>query len=550
MAKRYKVHPAIGFARVGTSPEFFLGPERVGTHAQPADGRFRDAQKRLRRQAARFWVFEYDDAAPDAAPRAVSVGAQGVSRIEWSVHLSNRKAVWFKFAGITGEGPAGYPPNHPLRNDSITDPAERRRRLVIEPRPRSIVADGTVRQAEVSRGTSADPAGETWPPTLTGGARIDSLGSLAVDAEGRLTVAGGFGTSGTTGALPPDGRLAYDNNDGWFDDVSDGPVTARVVFDDGSAAEASTAWAIAGPPDYAPSLQNIVTVYDLLYDLALRHFRLDPAIFDAGAGGFQSSFRPSFTKDVYPMIRRALDYQWVIEEAEAHANSSRFDIDRLAAPPAPGETPASNPRDRIVRRLRDPDDVFPGQQSRNMPKLHNDGIDGAPPETLRFTVTRFQFFVMKQWAAGAFAADWNGAPEPPEVEVSAAGLDRAAGEAACGGSFFPGMEAGWILRDPRVYLDPFEYRFRHVPGGGTTGLASGDASKRMAIPWQADFLKCAQNWWPAQRPNQVRLAGGGVDEWDRGIGNHVQLVGDWSKLGVVAADPNDPAYVQSERELP
>jgi hypothetical protein len=52
-----------------------------------------------------------------------------------------------------------------------------------------------------------------------------------------LTVAGGFGTSVKPGSVPS-GSLRFDNNDGWFDDVADGPVSARLVFEDGTTQEA------------------------------------------------------------------------------------------------------------------------------------------------------------------------------------------------------------------------------------------------------------------------------------------------------------------------
>jgi len=55
-----KIHPAIGIARVGNSPsEFFIGPEIPGVHVRPPGG-YRDAQGRIKRQAARFRLFGYD----------------------------------------------------------------------------------------------------------------------------------------------------------------------------------------------------------------------------------------------------------------------------------------------------------------------------------------------------------------------------------------------------------------------------------------------------------------------------------------------------------
>ena len=33
----------------------------------------------------------------------------------------------------------------------------------------------------------------------------------------------------------------------------------------------------------------------------------------------------------------------------------------------------------------------------------------------------------------------------------------------------------------------------------------------MAIPWQTDFLLCADHWWPSQRPDDV-VTEGVIDE--------------------------------------
>ena len=146
-----------------------------------------------------------------------------------------------------------------------------------------------------------------------------------------------------------------------------------------------------------------------------------------------------------------------------------------------------------------------------MPRLHNDGTGGTEPETLRLTVTRTQYEMVRRWAAGRFLADWVGVPDPP-AEVTADGLDRAALEGGCGGGFFPGMEAGWILRNPAIYDEPFRFRQLAVEDNAT-GVTPGDVTKRSAIPWQADFLKCGNNWWPAQRPNQVRPSATATATW-------------------------------------
>jgi L-Lysine epsilon oxidase N-terminal len=53
------------------------------------------------------------------------------------------------------------------------------------------------------------------------------LGEIFTDGEGRLLVRGGRGVSSSY-----DGSRAitFANNEGWFDDVADGPVTATVTL--------------------------------------------------------------------------------------------------------------------------------------------------------------------------------------------------------------------------------------------------------------------------------------------------------------------------------
>ena len=86
MATVYKIHPSIGIARVGNSPdEFFIGPERIGEHPAPAGG-FKDAQCRVKRQAARFRIYAHHDNG------TVEEITDAEADITWTVHLVNKKA--------------------------------------------------------------------------------------------------------------------------------------------------------------------------------------------------------------------------------------------------------------------------------------------------------------------------------------------------------------------------------------------------------------------------------------------------------------------------
>src|SRR4051812_33929392 len=93
---KYKIYPPIGIARLGNSDEFFVGPEWPGALGAVIDANgnesdvksFKDAQFRVKRQVARFRIFEYED---DQSSGQLAQFPPGTA-ITWSVHLVNKKA--------------------------------------------------------------------------------------------------------------------------------------------------------------------------------------------------------------------------------------------------------------------------------------------------------------------------------------------------------------------------------------------------------------------------------------------------------------------------
>src|SRR5580693_8410650 len=89
---RLAVHPGIGVARLGNAPDdWFFGPETPG-EAPNAPGGFRDAEGRLKRQAARFHIY----ATLKDGSVVELTNADGVE-IEWRVQIANLKAGWYRF---------------------------------------------------------------------------------------------------------------------------------------------------------------------------------------------------------------------------------------------------------------------------------------------------------------------------------------------------------------------------------------------------------------------------------------------------------------------
>ena len=479
--KTVKIHPALGIARIGNSPtQFFIGPELPGDRTVP-NGGYKDGQHRIKRQAARFRLFGYD-----ASGRLVKELTARDGRITWTVHLANKKAAWKNFDGLNS--------NAPLRNAGIPD----RSGLSIDPGPRSITG--------IDKTAAFDTGAFLGIPV--------PLGEIRSDSHGRLIVLGGFGHSASPSNAP---ITTFANNDGWHDDVSDGPVTASIVLKGTSRrVKAAGAWVICAPPKFAPPLDNAITLYDVLLQVAVDRL------------GLALPPQPSYTSDIYPILQRAIDMKWVskmVSSAHAHHTCS------ILIPP-PG---SAADRIAVFARLLSPVDGSGG----DMPMIWSDNYPAAGNATL----TRVQYMMMQRWRDGNFINDWIGVPKP-STDITPEGLDRAALEPCVGGAFHPGIEASWLLRDAYVFDEPF--RLSH------SGLDAGDVTKQMAVPWQADFYDCSQEgalaWWPAQRPDDVFVSGGESQvSWTRElVGSQMGMVKKWHRLGFVVRKGS--RYVETERK--
>ena len=114
------------------------------------------------------------------------------------------------------------------------------------------------------------------------------LGELRTDEQGRLLFLGGHGISGTPFANNPPTTFA--NNNGWHDDVSDGPVDAEVIYE-GRSLAVEGAWVVCAPPNYAPDIISVQTLYDVIVD-ALNNLYIPVKA------------QPSFMEDIYPLLQQ------------------------------------------------------------------------------------------------------------------------------------------------------------------------------------------------------------------------------------------------------
>jgi len=558
MPRHFRVHPAIGTARVGNSPDHYLGAETSGLAANSADGvtfkSFRDTQGRILRQGVRFRVFEYTEGTDGALsnPRELTIGAD-VLDIEWRVHLANRKASFFSFYGQFGADdlylarsrlPADQqiklldddPPRTNRRNPRVVSEAERAARLEIDPGEQLISA---ARPAPVELSNTK--------PQIP----IKSLGTLLVEPAGRLIVIGGYGESNST-ETPARTIDEYANNDTWFDDAGDGSVKARIVLAGGVSIDADPAWVLVGPPDFAPATGNVVSLFDTLWDSAVREvecpvstpatplwnlLREQRRAWQANQGTSLTGFKPSFLRDIYPLLKRALGARDVhLSGTTGNPHYHQRLLGKWATLSALSGVEAAEGaelRAAIITYLRNPDgrdvqwDKMPRGLGDDYTILSNNPAAPSPRSFL--SLTRIQFAMLQEWANDRFLDDWPGV-EPVPASLANAGpddLDRAAVENCVGGPFYPGIEVSWLIRTKELFSEPFRLkvdRQQDEPGAqGTAPLVVGALtfrpgffSQQMALPWQADFYDCHKErwedpdgnefyfmWWSAQRPDDV-----------------------------------------------
>lgn len=542
-----KIHPGIGIARVGNSrDDYFIGPE-IPQNPQAItapNGAFKDSDGRIKRQAARFRIYAYDKDGKNLGELPLKAAASGgeAAQVEWKVHLKNKKSAWFDFHSPYDK-PTTYRNQKEFPVEAGQEP-DSRLALVIDPGPRGIDGEGNpVQQGDGATSTSFD-TGRFQETTVP-------LGGLKVDEHGRLLVLGGSGHSGSVTSEPigaDSSRTDYwVNNDNWYDDTSDGPVTAKVSLPNGDSINIDqpqdAAWVIVCPPKYAPGIYSIVTLHDVMRQAAIDNgwIKEDPSIL--------------FFRDIYPVLFRVTETAWVNHEAQrGHGFDKRGHFR-----PDPNVD-----RNAIFRRLRKPlptdrqptDDELTAAKAqattRYMPPLSGDGgprAEGEPRTWLSLLPWQYQ---KVQFWKGDVGEEPTFPPldaMTPDEQVEA--LQRGALEPCAGGPFHPGIEVPWIVKKKDLYAAPFRIN--------SSSRGPGDITKPMGVPWQATYYDCKDTWWPAVRPDDVipqdvfeeankarRPEGVEVAEalegrvkWDRGLGVTTLFRRPWQNPAVAADDPRD-----------
>ncbi len=645
MAKRFEIHPKIGVARLGNSPaDFYLEPDTVGGLPLACDAQgnaqggqvsvFKDVMGRIKRQAAKFRVFEQDN----GSSREVNLTNANVLKIVWTVHIANKKPIWFTFSELQGNREFGadnsYTKQHiPVNNPKVS--GEARKPLMIDPGPRSIERPGDI--VLFSRyNIPEDYKNGSFPPVDAGGDQIDSLGELRMDSHGNLIALSGGGKVTGSASI-----ASFRGADGYWDDIADGFVMATIHFKGGQHIDADPAWLLVGSPKYAPELVNITTLYDTTQDVAIRKMHSDPNIFNGEdtardfpshqgytpLKGFNPNYIVNYTTQIAPIIERMQAYRWVADAPY---------LADFANPPFDLTNPSAKNLDNRMKYFsyfRVP--VLPQDYAQWIDKVENgpnqlfssDGIPLMPLNSGDNSVTNSgpiykfetlsptQYFFMNQWAAGKFRLD------EPQPRRYCDQLDEAAAGNCVGAPFSPGIETTWIVRNAPIFHQPGRLKVAHFKGDNAAtqayyqdaglsttadeaegqGCEPGDLTKRMAIPWQADFQECTVQtpnitnasinqfadgtgieappayyvyWWPPQSPMHVitgsldpgdqvldgmvsKIAGqpiipaGQRVPYQRGVNSIADMINSWSRLGFIVNQSKVtgyPYFVEKERD--
>ena len=513
-----KIHPGIGVARVGNSPtEYYIGPEYASAPPPPF-GTTRDNTGAIKRQAARFRIYGYNS---DGV--AVKELTAENAEIEWKVELANKKAEWFAF-----DAAMDIPEAKPVgrRNPLVTGAA--RAALAIKPSARTI--GGTH-----ASGVQFDDGKFKDTPV--------NLGELRTDDVGRLLVLGGHGVSASPSGAPLVTFVGgveqnFNNSVDWYDDTSDGPVSATVRIA-GNPIPVTGAWVTVAPPDYAPG----IVAFRSMYDMA-RHAAID-------AGLVPPDGQTSYTRHVLPLLQRLADHQWVnLGFAQTFSMSGSTPIStKLIRDLVLPEN--NDQRSNIYAQFRSPDDTSaPVGNALKWPQLYGDslgaGAPSAPGDVL--PVARQAYAHLANFVVSNFVNDLDLAqyPEIPHfaepryakpieespIAEQPARLDEGPLSYCIADAFHPGCELTWPMRHATLYDDLVRIKRRDdaVPepvygdtltpenalaeDGPLHAQVAGDLTRWMALPWQGDTARCRSGYdpefnlylpsfWPAKVPNDV-----------------------------------------------
>ncbi len=505
---KFRIYPSIGIARVGNGKaekdEVIFSPEVPWANLFETDQNYLTKEGAIKKQAQRFYIYACDK---NGAPVAKINPAE--YKIEWTVEVANKKPFWYDFNNsldlsiktknynlssnfykeqiAPGISAALRNPN--VLNEGLRKEGTPNYREELVNSPNAV----TVKERQKKTIDGQFP----FPLKKSDGSLLAQKMSTTSKPVTLATVENDKGTlifypaDGISAALnPSDLNTDFADNSNWYDDICDGRVTARIthkktgkVFDLSDADAA--AWVATAPPDYAPQIQPIATMYDLI------------------SGIEKEKYTPEMSL-VFPLFYRLYRMQWV-NAGDFLSPSFRETIDELTAngkfqllfKKEPG---AKAERERIFNLFRNPkydynnEPIIPskdttdltnfgsGTETLKLPFYPGDGINypGSPAQW--FAVPPILYQQLKNWKDGKFETpedfdfehiDEMGAYYQRQFEEAAKDdsksallMTRAVLETLYGGGFHPGVELTWPMRHSQIYAENTEvYKNVHKSTG-------------------------------------------------------------------------------------
>lgn len=547
----YRIYPSIGIARIGNSTKgYFIGPETPGV---APDGPYRD-ETGIRPQAARFRIYKVTINHSGEEVIGEELNASDSVKIKWAVKLANRKAAASKIAGTNGT--LGRGDGKSLRNEDFIREIPRKIGEPYEPlviQAQDEISGGDIQTIKVLKGQIEFIRSDHTVPSVA--VKDIKLAELRSESSGRLLVVGGPGQSACP--ISPQRRLDnFADNDGWYDSVSDGPVTATITIGSGSEIKAVPSWVVITVPRYAPEIYGIVTWYDQAVNM----------------GYIASGERAptSFKKHILPVLRRAD----LLSNVHGKSHGSEVNRPPLERESDPVSHALSSPdaltllkqskaaRRQLFNRLVKPNSgakkpiMIPGmfdnseETRRLMPSLWNGANPNKTgPTWVYMALTSCQYEHFKDWVDNTDVYNDSEVGDAPQENPNL--LTEAALEACAGGPFYPGIEGTYNIAQVESYHKDAKLRQEYRID---ESRQPGFLTEMMALPWQADFADCREYWWPSQRPVGVKDKAGALVWWDRGVvlgsnGNeiHQNMVKHWPKLAHIVRNENGE-FTESGRE--
>ncbi|CAG8622264.1 14995_t:CDS:10, partial [Acaulospora morrowiae] len=423
-----------------------------------------------------------------------------------------------------------------------------------------------------------------------------------MEKEGSLLIIGGKGESGS---IKDTFITDYVNNDYWYDDTSDGSVDAIVNITNDRITRQLTnrgnfiyspniipLWVINNvyvPPKYAPSIPNIVSLYQTILETQHPVDPENPVIDLVIPERMRNEVQ--YYRDIRPIFESICKNSWVNEMAQkGHGldKPGNFLDPVLERKLCDNGDNNKDLRRSILFRVRIPAELatlfeYNGQAYNYfMPPLsgNNGDLNPGDPDTY-LTVTRemggraicagnqttrlhsndtVDHDLRKPTYSKDDGKTYSFQEMCPNLDLQVKLLNKAALEWCVGGPFYPGIEMTYLAYDKNTFHTEFDFRIN------SDVIQPGDINAYMALPWQADFNECSTNWWPAQRPDiaipEENIRELNFVDWTRGFRSDdpnegvpqwgdMDMVRSWNMLGFIVEkqipDKNTNAFVEVER---